>query len=99
MKVLVTWRANAEEIAAIRRHIPEDTELVYAPARPYLGRYNCDPEDMATLARDVDAIFGWAPIPDEVVASAANLKFIGWLHAGCDQLNFPLLRARGVQVS
>jgi phosphoglycerate dehydrogenase-like enzyme len=95
----VTWPASEDEAGRIRRHLPDGVELVPAPARPYQARYVCDPRDIVALARDVDAILGWTPIPDEAIEGAERLRFISWLHAGCDQLNLPLLRARGIQVS
>ena len=99
MKVLLTWQATPEEVQLIRRHVPEDVELVMTPVRPYRRRFECDVADMMELAKDVDVIMGWAEIPGEVLECAKNLKFISWLHAGCDQLDFPTLRALGIKVS
>jgi len=99
MKVLLIWPATPAQVSRIRRHIPENVELVITPKRPYLGRYECDPDDMMELAQDVDAIMGWAYIPVKVLETAKNLKFIAYLHVGCDQLDFPTLRSRGIQLS
>jgi phosphoglycerate dehydrogenase-like enzyme len=98
-RVLLTWHANGDETTRVRRHMPSGVELVAVPARPYLGRYDADPADLAELARDADVLIGWAEIPRAAIEGAERLRFIGWLHAGCDQLDFPLLRARGIQVS
>jgi len=99
MRVLLTWQASAEEIERVRQQTPPGTEVVAAPTRPYLGRYEADPGDLVALARDADVLIGWVPIPTEAISGAERLRFIAWLHAGCDQLDFPLLRARGIQVS
>lgn len=98
MEVLLTWPATPEQVECIRRHVPESTELVITPERPYMGRYECDPADMMELARDVDVMMGWAYIPVKVLENARNLKLIVYLHVGCDQLDFPTLQARGIQL-
>lgn len=99
MKVLLTWQVTPDEMDRIRRHVPENVELVITPRRPYMGRYECDPHDMMELAQDVDAIMGWSAIPQKLLESAKNLKFIAYLHVGCDQLDFPTLRSRGIKLS
>lgn len=99
MKLLLTWAASPDEVNRIRRHVPENVDLVMTPERPYMGRYECNLDDMVGSARDIDVIMGWVPIPREVLESARNLKFIAFLHAGCDQLDFPALRSRGIKVS
>lgn len=99
MKVLLTWPATPDQVDRIRRHVPENVELVITPERPYMRRYECDPVDMMDLAQDVDVIMGWAFIPRKLPESARNLKFVAYLHVGCDQLDFPTLRSRGIKLS
>jgi phosphoglycerate dehydrogenase-like enzyme len=99
MKLLVTWHARPEEIALIRAHVPADVEIVVTPARAYQGRYESDPADVTELVRDADILMGLSAIPREALQSAARLKFIARLLAGCDQLDLPLLRERGIRVS
>ena len=78
MKVLLTWPATAEQVERIRRHVPETAELVITPQRPYMGRYECDPDDMMEMARDVDVMMGWSYIPVKVLENAKNLKLIAF---------------------
>ena len=99
MKVLLTWPATPDQVKHIRRHVSESVELVITPERPYMGRYECDPDDMMDLAQDVDVIMGWAYIPVKVLESAKKLKLVAYLHVGCDQLDFATLRARGIMLT
>lgn len=98
MKVLLTWPATPDQVKRIRRHVPETVELVITPKTPYMGRYECDPDDMMEMARDVDIMMGWSYIPVKVVENAKNLKLIAYLHVGCDQLDFAALHARGIKL-
>jgi len=98
MKVLLTWPATPDQVKRIRRHVPESVELVITPKGPYMGRYECDPDDMMEMARDVDIMMGWSYIPVKVVENARNLKLIAYLHVGCDQLDFAALHARGIKL-
>lgn len=98
MKLLLTWPATADQVEHIRHHLPNNVEIVITPARPYMGKYECDPADMLEMARDVDVMMGWAYIPPQVIESAENLKLIVYLHVGCDQLDFELLRSRGIKL-
>jgi phosphoglycerate dehydrogenase-like enzyme len=44
--------------------------------------------------RGADAVITWV-LPPEVVQAAPNLKFVSWLHSGCDRLPFTMFRERG----
>jgi len=85
-------------MSLIRSHV-RDAEIVTTPRRAYMGQYECSPEDLTAAARDADVLMGWAVIPRQALESARSLRFIGWLHAGCDELDLEALRARGIQVS
>ena len=98
MKLLLTWPATPDQVKRIRRHVPELTELVITPQRPYMGQYECHPDDMMEMARDVDVMMGWSYIPAKVIENAKNLKLIAYLHVGCDQLDFPTLLASDIQL-
>jgi len=43
-------------------------------------------------------MMGWAEIPVRVLESAKKLKLIAYHHVGCDQLDFAVLRARGIKL-
>jgi phosphoglycerate dehydrogenase-like enzyme len=98
MKVLLTWPATADQVQCIRKHQTGEVEFVVTPQRPYLGRYECDPKDMLEMSQDVDVIMGWAYIPVQALESAKKLKLIVYHHVGCDQLDFSVLRARGIKL-
>jgi phosphoglycerate dehydrogenase-like enzyme len=99
MKTLLTWHASPAELDIIRSCLPASVELAMTPSRPYLGSNEADPQDIISLANGADAMMGWASIPRPALDAAPNLRFIAWLHAGCEQLDFPTLRSRQILVS
>jgi len=98
MKVLLTWYAEADEIARVREALPEGATVTAPPARPSLSRYEVSYPEVAAEARDAEVIMGWV-LPQGVLEEAAALKALIWLHAGCDELDFALLKRRQVQVA
>ena len=98
MKVLLTWYADQDETRRIRAALPPDTELFVPPERPHLWRYELSYGEVADAARDADAIMGWV-LPNGTIAAAGSLKALVWLHAGCDELDFEMLKRRGIQVA
>ena len=98
MKLLLTWPATGEQVEHIRSHLPKETEIDIVPQKPYLGRYECDPADMLEMAQHADVMMGWSAIPVKVFETAKNLKLVAYLHVGCDQLDFEVMRERGIQL-
>lgn len=99
MKLLLTWQATDEEISLIRQYVPEDLEIITPPARSYVGRRECDLSDLMELSKEADVLMGWIPFPRDILLNAKKLKFISWLHAGCDQLDLYTLRSLNIKVS
>lgn len=97
MKVLCLWYATQEEIDNIKRAMPVGTEVV-APKGEYFSRFECDYSDIERHAVDADAFIALA-VPEGAVEIAGKLKILCWLHAGCDDLDLPLLRKCGVKVT
>jgi phosphoglycerate dehydrogenase-like enzyme len=97
-KVLLTWQATAEEVGRVRAALPADTEIVAQRITPTLSRFDATYASLADDARDADAIMGWV-LPPGILEIARELKLIAWLHAGCDELDFPTLKRRGIRVT
>src|SRR2546425_1014649 len=98
--VALSWLPSEEEFELIRAGVCSDVEFVY-PDEGEIGwsRFACSPAALARLVSNADALMGWAAPSREAIMGAQRLKFIAWLHAGCDQLDLPWLATRGVQVA
>lgn len=53
---------------------------------------------MVEHAADTDIIIGWV-VPKGILELAVNLKLLCWLHAGCDELDYKLLKSRNVKLT
>ncbi|MHB1217139.1 MAG: NAD(P)-dependent oxidoreductase [Alphaproteobacteria bacterium] len=97
--VMLTWYATPAEVARIKRACPEGTR-VFAPrdAAGALSRFECRLADLAEAAPKADAIMGWV-LPDGLWRLAQRAKALAFFHAGCDELDFVLLKKRGIQVA
>ena len=96
MKLLLTFAATGDEIARIRGGMPAGWEVV-APEGHGMTRFEVRHEDIAHLCEGVDAIVAWV-VPPRTWDAVPDLKALAWLHAGCDELDFEMLRRRGVAV-
>jgi phosphoglycerate dehydrogenase-like enzyme len=97
-KVLLTWQATEAEIGRVRAALPPGTEVVAQRIAPNLSRFDATYTSLADDARNADAIMGWV-LPPGILEIAQALKLIAWLHAGCDELDFPTLKRRGIRVT
>ena len=98
MKVAVAWQAASEECELIREILPDTCVVEAAPQRPRVGRYEADPNDVVALCREAEAVMGWV-VPRRALAESPSLRFLSWMHAGCDKLDLDLLQSRGIQVA
>ena len=96
MKLLLTFAATGDEVARIRDGMPAGWEVV-APENHGMTRFEVRHEDVAHLCEGVDAIMAWV-VPPRTWDAVPDLKALAWLHAGCDELDFDMLRRRGVAV-
>ena len=96
MKVLLTWCATEDEIARVREGLPADCTVVAAQTSSKMLRYDITHRDIADCCADVDAMMGWV-VPPQTWDSVPGLKALAWLHAGCDELDYAMLRERAVQ--
>jgi phosphoglycerate dehydrogenase-like enzyme len=97
MKVLCLWHATEDEINSIRKVLPRGTDVV-APEGDYFSRFESTYAQLERHAVDADAFIGFT-IPEGVLEIADNLKLLCWLHSGCDDIDLPLLKKRGVRVA
>jgi len=98
-KVLaLSWCPSDDELKMVRNALP-GVELVHLDRQRGVTRWGCPPEFLVDLVRDADAVMGWSELPLWAIENAKRLKFIGWLHAGCDQLDLPLLDKLGIKVA
>jgi phosphoglycerate dehydrogenase-like enzyme len=98
MKVLLTWQATPAEIGAFAAALPPDALIVAQPPGPSFSRFDCSLESIAPDLEDSEVIAGWV-LPEGALARARNLKLLIWMHAGCDELDFPTLKSRGVSIT
>lgn len=97
--VMLTWYATPDEVARVRRGLPKGS-VVLAPrqTRSTMLRFTAHRDDLAAAAPKADAMMGWI-MPPDLWGAAKNLKAVAWLHAGCDELDFPMLKRRGIKVA
>lgn len=98
MKAVLTFFASEEEAARIRAALPAAVELFVPKSRPNLSRLECRLSDVGDQLADADAVMGWV-MPPGGFERAKTLKALVWLHAGCDELDFDMLKRRGVRVA
>lgn len=98
MKTVLTFFATDEEISRIRAKLPKDAEVFAPKNRPTLSRLECTLRDLADQLPDADAVMGWV-MPKGGFDRAKKLQALVWLHAGCDELDFAMLKQRGIQVA
>ncbi|MSO93979.1 MAG: phosphoglycerate dehydrogenase [Rhodospirillales bacterium] len=98
MKAVLTFFATDEEAARVRAKIPKDTELFVPKSRPNLSRLECAMKDVGDQLAGADAVMGWV-MPPGGFDRAKKLKALVWLHAGCDELDYRMLKERGIKVA
>lgn len=97
MKVLLSWFVTEEELQRAKRGLPEGTVIVSPKPRPVLSPYEVIYSDVADLAANADVILS-RTMPPGVLEKTRNLKALCWMHAGCDELDFAMLKQKGVKV-
>ncbi len=96
--VLLTWFATPEEVRRVKAGLPKGTTIAAPKARAVLSRFETKESDLAPLCGKADALMGWT-VPPTIWAKTPKLKALAWLHAGCDELDFAMLKRRGVKVA
>jgi phosphoglycerate dehydrogenase-like enzyme len=98
MKAVLTFFATDEESARIRARLPGDAVVFVPKSRPNLSRLECSLKDLGDELVDADVVMGWV-MPNGGFDVAENLKALVWLHAGCDELNYGMLKRRNIEVA
>jgi phosphoglycerate dehydrogenase-like enzyme len=98
--VVLSWVPDESEMSDVRAALPDAVQLRHPRIEEIIwSRFDCQPEALGEMLLDADALIGWTAPPRQAIARARRLKFIAWLHAGCDQLDLPLLGELGVKVA
>ena len=96
MHVLLTWGATDDDVARVRDGLPSGCTVV-APTSHGMTWREISHADVAELCADAEAFMGWV-VPPQTWAAAPRLGAVVWMHAGCDTLDFEMLRRRGIKV-
>jgi phosphoglycerate dehydrogenase-like enzyme len=98
VKAVLTFFATDAELERVRAKLPKDARVFAPKSRPNLSRLECSLRDLGDELADADAVMGWV-MPAGGFGRAKSLKALIWLHAGCDELDFAMLKQRGIQVA
>ena len=98
MKAVLTFFATDAELERVRGKLPNHARVFAPKSRPTLSRLECSLRDLGDELADADAIMGWV-MPTGGFGRAKSLKALIWLHAGCDELDFAMLKQRGIQLA
>lgn len=96
--VMLTWYARADEVAHVKAGLPRGTTVFAPKTRPHLSRFEVGYDDLIKAAPKADAMMGWV-VPPGIFEAAKKVKALAWLHAGCDELDFAMLKRRGIKVA
>lgn len=96
--VLAGWHANDAELARVRDGLGPDAEVHGLSYSPDLDvPYGAERSEYLERAAEADAILTWT-LPPEVVAAAPRLRFVAWMHSGCDRLPLREMAERGTRL-
>lgn len=98
MKVLLTFKPTVNELSTIRAGLPEQCQVVAPKSHAGMLRFSIAHSDIADLCVGVEAVIGWV-MPAETWQALPDLKALAWLHAGTDELDYAMLKRRGVRVA
>jgi phosphoglycerate dehydrogenase-like enzyme len=98
VKAVLTFFATDSELERVRGKLPNHARVFAPKSRPNLSRLECSLRDLGDELADADAIMGWV-MPAGGFRRAKSLKALIWLHAGCDELDFAMLKQRGIEVA
>lgn len=98
-KVLAGWHADERELTRVREGLGPGAEVRGLSFSPELDvPYGAERSEYLAKAADADAILTWT-LPDEVVEAAAHLRFVAWMHSGCDRLPLKSMAERGIRLA
>lgn len=98
-KVLAGWHANEPELAKVREGLGPAAEVRGLSHSPDLDvPYGAERSEYLEQAADADAILTWT-LPPEIVDAAPRLRFVAWMHSGCDRLPLRSMAERGIRLA
>lgn len=98
-KVLAGWHASNSELDTVRDGLGPDADVQGLSYSPDLDvPYGAERSEYLEKAADADAILTWT-LPPEVVDAAPHLRFVAWLHSGCDRLPLRAMAERGIRLA
>jgi phosphoglycerate dehydrogenase-like enzyme len=96
--VAIGWHASTSEVEKIRHHLPTEWN-VRTPGPPGdVAQYVTSIGDLSEVCADADMLLAYV-LPSRVIERAARLRFVSWMHHGCDRLPLEFLKQRGIRVS
>jgi len=99
MRVVAGWHASAAELDTVRGALGAETEVVGLPLSDRIVfPYGAERSAYAEAMADADAVITWT-LPADIVAAAPKLRYVSWLHSGCDRLPFEDFKARDIQLT
>jgi phosphoglycerate dehydrogenase-like enzyme len=99
MRIVAGWHATAAELETVRRALGTGVDVVGLPRNDrIMFPYGAEREAYVAAMADADAVITWT-LPPEVVGAAPRLKYVSWLHSGCDRLPFDEFKTRGIQLT
>lgn len=99
MQVLLGWHATDDEVRWVTERLPAGVDVTSLPyTEDVQFPYGADRQQLTRALTEADAVMTWV-LPPESVEPAKRLKYVSWLHSGCDRLPFELFRERGIQLA
>lgn len=98
-KVLAGWHANDAELARVREALGSDVRVEGLSHSPDLDvPYGAERSEYLERIADADAVLTWT-LPPEVVDAASRLRYVAWMHSGCDRLPMRAMADRGIRLA
>ncbi len=97
--VLAGWHASPPELERVREGLGPDVSvhgLTYSPDLDV--PYGAERSEYLERIADADAVLTWT-LPSEVVDAAQRLRFVAWMHSGCDRLPLKMMADREIRLA
>lgn len=96
--VLAGWHASESELEQVRTGLGPDANVRGLSYSPKLDvPYGAERREYLDLIANADAVITWT-LPPEVVDAAPQLRYVAWMHSGCDRLPLRAMADRGIRL-